>query len=406
MKRHRIFAVALCIVFAIILSACAAGTNIAQTPKQNQSDLENSPAAPPSATAEIIQPTETPDPYDIRVREIMANMSLTDKICQLIAIRPEVLGGSYPTVNISDEIKEKLRDYPVSGIILTIVNLKTREQTLNLASELQAASKIPLFIAADEEGGKVSRLMKVLGTTKFNSMYSYKAEGSETAYQNALTIGTDMLSCGFNTNFAPVADVWTNPANKVIGERAYSDDYQEAADLVSAAVRGFSDSGIVSCIKHFPGHGDTEEDSHVEAAILNKDKEELFSGELIPFINGINAGADMVMMGHITVPAIDSKPASMSRAIVTDLLREELSYSGVIVCDSVEMGAVADIKEPERCLEILKAGVDIILGVSDSEQTVEHIKAAAEKGEYSLDDLDLSVYRVLMLKAKKGIIPL
>ena len=128
MKRHRIFAVALCIVFAIILSACAAGTNIAQTPKQNQSDLENSPAAPPSATAEIIQPTETPDPYDIRVREIMANMSLTDKICQLIAIRPEVLGGSYPTVNISDEIKEKLRDYPVSGIILTIVNLKTREQ--------------------------------------------------------------------------------------------------------------------------------------------------------------------------------------------------------------------------------------------------------------------------------------
>lgn len=268
----------------------------------------------------------------------------------------------------------------------------------------QSYSKIPLIISADEEGGNVGRLMYKLGTTFIHSMYSYKDEGPETAYQNALTIGTDMVSCLFNTDYAPVADVWTNPANTVIGDRAYSDDFEQAAELVASAVQGFTDAGVVCCLKHFPGHGDTDTDTHEGAAVVNKSLEELRAGELLPFISGIEAGADMVMIGHITVTALDEVPATISEAVISGLLREELGWDGVVITDSLDMGAMAGYDNGEVCVRFIEAGGDILLGVPDLAAAVSAVEAAVSEGRLTEQRLDESVQRILELKIEHGII--
>lgn len=224
-------------------------------------------------------------------------------------VRPEVLTGESPVTAAGETTRLALETYPVGGLIYSVDNLVTQEQTREMITNTQSYSKLPLFISADEEGGNVGRLMYKLGTTWVNSMYSYKDEGADTAYANAKTIGTDMVSCLFNTDFAPVADVWTNPENTVIGDRAYSDDFEQAAELVASAVRGFTDSGVICCLKHFPGHGDTSTDTHEGAAVVSKSLDELRAGEFLPFISGIEAGADMVMIGHITVTSVDPEPA-------------------------------------------------------------------------------------------------
>lgn len=295
-------------------------------------------------------------------------------------------------------------EYPVGGLIYSVDNLVTQEQTREMIENTQSYSKIPLIISADEEGGNVGRLMYKLGTTFIHSMYSYKDEGPETAYQNALTIGRDMVSCLFNTDYAPVADVWTNPANTVIGDRAYSDDFNEAAELVASAVRGFTDAGVVCCVKHFPGHGDTAADTHEGAAVVDKSLDELRAGELLPFISGIEAGADMVMIGHITVTALDDVPSTISEAVITGLLREELGWDGVVITDSLDMGALAGHDNGEVCVRFIEAGGDILLGVPDLAAAVSAVEAAVNEGRLTEQRIDESVLRVLSLKIEHSII--
>ena len=208
-----------------------------------------------------------------------------------------------------------------------------------------------------------------------------------------------MRALHFNTDFAPVADVWTNPNNTVIGDRAYSDDFDQASELVAAAVQGFHDAGVICSLKHFPGHGDTDTDTHSGAATVDKTVDELMDGELKPFISGMEAGADMVMVGHITMTAIDPEhPASLSREVVTGLLREQLGWDGLVITDGLEMGALSAWSEGERCVLALEAGVDILLGVSDIPGAVEAITQAVENGELSEARIDESVLRILGLK--------
>lgn len=387
------------VVCAALISGCGASPSEASSSPAAVQTEEPTPT--PSPTPE---PTPTPNPTVQRAEEILSGMTLRDKLCQLMVIRPEALGGEQPTTSADEAALAALAEYPVGGFVFTLDNLETVEQTLGMINGFQGASEIGLLICADEEGGNVARLMYKLGTTWFNSMYSYRSEGASTAYGNALTIGGDMLSCGFNTDFAPVADVWTNPSNTVIGTRAYSDDYSEASELVSAAVGGFRDSGVICTLKHFPGHGDTSADTHTGAAIVTKSLDELRAGELLPFVAGINAGADMVMMGHMTVTALDAdNPASMSYAVVTGLLRGELGYDGVIITDALEMGALADMSEGEKCLRCLRAGVDIVLAPSDLAETVVYLEQAVADGELDASQIDASVMRVLIMKLGHGV---
>ena len=395
MKILRKAAVCFALIFALALSAC--GQAPAVTLPDPDADVTSTPEPTP-------EPTPTPDPVKVRAEELLSGMTLREKLCQLMIVRPEVLTGESPVTAAGETTRLALETYPVGGLIYSVDNLVTQEQTREMITNTQSYSKLPLFISADEEGGNVGRLMYKLGTTWVNSMYSYKDEGADTAYANAKTIGTDMVSCLFNTDFAPVADVWTNPDNTVIGDRAYSDDFEQAAELVASAVRGFTDAGVICCLKHFPGHGDTSTDTHEGAAVVSKSLDELRAGEFLPFVSGIEAGADMVMIGHITVTSVDPEPATISKAIITDVLRGELGWDGVVISDSLDMGALAGYDNGEVCVKFLEAGGDILLGIPDIETALTALEAAVTDGRLTESRIDESVQRVLELKISHGII--
>lgn len=395
MKILRKAAVCFALIFALALSACGAAPGV--TLPDPDADVTSTPEPTP-------EPTPTPDPVKVRAEELLSGMTLREKLCQLMIVRPEVLTGESPVTAAGETTRLALETYPVGGLIYSVDNLVTQEQTREMISNTQSYSKLPLFISADEEGGNVGRLMYKLGTTWVNSMYSYKDQGADTAYSNAKTIGTDMVSCLFNTDFAPVADVWTNPENTVIGDRAYSDDFEQAAELVASAVRGFTDAGVICCLKHFPGHGDTSTDTHEGAAVVSKSLDELRAGEFLPFVSGIEAGADMVMIGHITVTSVDPEPATISKAIITDVLRGELGWGGVVISDSLDMGALAGYDNGEVCMKFLEAGGDILLGIPDIETALTSLEAAVTDGRLTESRIDESVQRVLELKISHGII--
>lgn len=390
---------AVCLILSLLLALSACGT-APEEPALPSPDAEGVATPAPTPTPE---PTPTPDPVLTRAEELLAGMSLREKLCQLMIVRPEVLTGESPVTAAGETTRLALEQYPVGGLIYSVDNLVTQEQTREMIENTQSYSKIPLIISADEEGGNVGRLMYKLGTTFIHSMYSYKDMGEDTAYQNALTIGTDMVSCLFNTDFAPVADVWTNPANTVIGDRAYSDEFGQASELVAAAVRGFTESGVICCVKHFPGHGDTSTDTHEGAAVVDKSLEELRGGEFLPFEAGIEAGVDMVMVGHITVTAVDDEPATISHEVITGLLREELGWDGVVVTDSLDMGALAGYEIGEVCVKYLKAGGDIMLGIPDLAAALTALETAVTEGRLTEQRIDESALRVLMLKLSHGV---
>ena len=390
---------AVCLILSLLLALSACGT-APEEPALPSPDAEGVATPAPTPTPE---PTPMPDPVLTRAEELLAGMSLREKLCQLMIVRPEVLTGESPVTAAGETTRLALEQYPVGGLIYSVDNLVTQEQTREMIENTQSYSKIPLIISADEEGGNVGRLMYKLGTTFIHSMYSYKDMGEDTACQNALTIGTDMVSCLFNTDFAPVADVWTNPANTVIGDRAYSDEFGQASELVAAAVRGFTESGVICCVKHFPGHGDTSTDTHEGAAVVDKSLEELRGGEFLPFEAGIEAGVDMVMVGHITVTAVDDEPATISHEVITGLLREELGWDGVVVTDSLDMGALAGYEIGEVCVKYLEAGGDIMLGIPDLAAALTALETAVTEGRLTEQRIDESALRVLMLKLSHGV---
>ena len=366
------------------------------------------PTAPAGDPASRIVPEEnltshlvehTPQ-NSVLAEEYLKKLTLREKICQLIIASNESTYGPN---------EDFYKEYPVGGLILFAEDLVSIERTINRIRYWQSytdASGMRLFISVDEEGGSVQRVAKALGTTHLSPMYDYHEEGYGTALQNAQTIATDLHSLGFNLDFAPVADTWSNPENRVIAKRAYSQDYDEAAWLVRGAVKGFHRGGIMCTVKHFPGHGDTKEDSHAGTAYCYKSREELYAGELKPFISGINAGADMVMVGHITVPALDEElPASLSPTIINGLLREELGYQGVVITDSLSMGAITNKYGAGKvAVMALQAGGDILLCQSQIKDVVAAVEKAVADGTLSEERINESVLRVLKLKEKYGLL--
>lgn len=335
---------------------------------------------------------------------LLDGMTTQEKICQLLIVHPEALTGGGTVTGMTDELAAALRAYPVGGVLLSAGNMTSGEQLAALTATLSNGCKTAPLISVDEEGGRVARLMNTVGTTKLGSMYSYRAQGTQGAHDNAQTIARDIAAYGFNTDFAPVADVWTNKRSNAIGDRAYSDDYDEAAELVAAAVKGFHDGGVICCLKHFPGHGSTKTDSHDGAATVDKTLPQLRQEDLKPFMSGIAAGADMVMVGHLTVPTMDDVPASLSRKIVTNLLRYDLGFRGVIVTDGLQMQALAQYADGEKAVLALAAGNDMLLEISDVPGTVAAIEKALVDGTLTQAALDQSVLRILQLKLAHGIV--
>lgn len=369
-------------------------------------DVTESGTTTEEQTADSQETTEvTEEEKPSLVDETLAGMTLHEKVCQMMFVTPEELTGEDGVTVAGDATRQALENYPVGGIVYFAKNLESQDQVKEMIDNSQKYSSIGLFVATDEEGGVVNRLMDTVGTTYIGSMYYYKDDGDETAYENAYTIANDMSALGFNLDFAPVADVWSNPDNTVIGERAYSDDYAHAAELVGNAVKGFNDGGVMCTLKHFPGHGDTAEDSHYSSAYVHRTKEEIMADEMQPFRSGIEAGAEFVMVGHLIVPDIDEVPATLSYKIATGILRDELKFEGVAITDSFEMESIADNYSVDDAVVMsVKAGMDMILQPKDMASAVNSIEQAVADGELSEDRIDESVRRILTLKESRGLL--
>ena len=369
-------------------------------------DVTESGTTTEEQTADSQETTEvTEEEKPSLVDETLAGMTLHEKVCQMMFVTPEELTGEDGVTVAGDATRQALENYPVGGIVYFAKNLESQDQVKEMIDNSQKYSSIGLFVATDEEGGVVNRLMDTVGTTYIGSMYYYKDDGDETAYENAYTIANDMSALGFNLDFAPVADVWSNPDNTVIGERAYSDDYAQAAELVGNAVKGFNDGEVMCTLKHFPGHGDTAEDSHYSSAYVHRTKEEIMADEMQPFRSGIEAGAEFVMVGHLIVPDIDEVPATLSYKIATGILRDELKFEGVAITDSFEMESIADNYSVDDAVVMsVKAGMDMILQPKDMASAVNSIEQAVADGELSEDRIDESVRRILTLKESRGLL--
>lgn len=417
-RAPRIVRMVLCTIVVLAVAALAVWAG-----RQAISTLSPGPSPVPTASASLSVVPPTPEPSgtgaadptpaadpDAQLRAqaetLLANMSLHEKVCQLFVVYPEAITGVSATVSAGERTRKALEEYPVGGFLYDRKNMVSQEQLRTMLTAVQSYSKIPLILTCDEEGGRVNRLMSSVGTTWVGPMLDYQDQGPDTARSNAQTIASDMSALGFNMDLAPVADVWSNPDNTVIGDRAYSDDFEEAAELVAAAVEGFHTGGVATALKHFPGHGNTSTDSHYGAVFVERTLEELRSNELVPFQAGIDAGSDAVMVGHLIVSDIDDQPAPFSYKIVTELLREEMGFDGVVITDGLQMKAMTDqYSSAEIALRAVQAGVDLLLCPMNLEGAVDALTQAVEDGTISQARLDESVLRILTLKLETGIIP-
>lgn len=346
-------------------------------------------------------------------KDVLGKMSLREKVGQLFIVRPEALAENSnaetapATDRVDDAVISRIEEYPVGGIALFSRNITSAEQLPMFISDLQSSSKYPLFIAVDEEGGRVARI----ANSDFFNVASYKsmAEVGKTdnpakAEEVGRKIGFYLKKIGFNYDFAPVADVNTNPDNIVIGDRSYGNNPVTVGKMVSAQLDGLHKSGIIGTLKHFPGHGDTKDDTHSGYVSVNKSWDELKACELVPFISALDK-ADTIMVSHITVTSIDKLPSSLSYEIITRKLRNELGYNGVIITDSMAMGAVADSYTSDiAAVMAVKAGADIILMPESLEKSFNAVLNAVNSGEISISRIEESAERVLTLKAKYKII--
>ena len=331
--------------------------------------------------------------------------------------RPETLAPSIewdsyddlqvdPLQEVTEEMKSVNEKYPVGGVILYAWNIDDEKQLARIISDIRKLKGQPV-LCIDEEGGRIARIAK---NPNFDvEVIGPMGEIGETgdpknAYHAGNVIGTYLRKYGFDIDFAPVADVNTNPDNIIIGNRAFSDDPEVAAPMVTNYLQGLKDAGIVGCIKHFPGHGDTQNDSHTGYVQSLKSWEEMKDCEMVTFKAGIQWGCQLIMTAHIAVPKVTNSdiPSTLSSVVLQDKLRGELGYQNIIITDGMEMGAITKhYSSGEAAVRSIQAGVDIVLGPKDFIEAFDAVMAAVEAGTITEDRINQSVRRIL--KLKKGL---
>ena len=351
-----------------------------------------------------------------KVEEQLAKMTLREKVGQMFYVRMETLDTTIHWNTYADlqenpllEVNQTMRDvnanYPIGGLILYAWNIDDEAQLAKLIPQIRALNGHPL-LCIDEEGGRVSRLANNpnFNVKKYESMAAIGATGDpNNAYECGNTIGTYLHRYGFDIDFAPVADVNTNPENIIIGARAFSDDPQVAAKMVTSYLQGLDDAGVTGCIKHFPGHGDTKVDTHFGYASTQKTWAEMLDCEMVTFKAGIAWGCQLVMTAHIGAPKVTGSdvPSTMSPIILQDKLRGELGYQNIIITDGMEMGAITQqYTSAEAAVGSIQAGVDIVLGPKNLVEAFDAVMAAVEKGTITEERINQSVRRILKLKMK------
>ena len=393
MTNRNLLALILLIVFT--LTGCQTAAVPAPAPEAAPTAAVPSPESTPTPA---LTPVPEPDP----LAEQLAAMTVEEKVGQLLI-------GGFEGTEIGDQATRQ--EYQVGGLILYGRNIAGAGQLVTLTNGLKALNGdgIPLFLSIDQEGGGVDRMPPEVRRTP--GAYCVGQTGSVPAAQSyGDVLAAECAAFGLNLDFAPVLDVWSNPGNTVIGQRAFSADARTVAGLGPAAARRMMDQGVIPAVKHFPGHGDTAVDSHVGLPVVDKSPEELEETELIPFRAAIqSAGTDgqvpAVMVAHILLTQLDpERPASLSPAVVTGLLREELGFAGAVLTDDLTMGAVTQSYGlGEAAVLAVEAGCDILL-VCHGQDSVPAVRTAlleaVASGRITAERLDESVYRILRLKTE------
>lgn len=348
-----------------------------------------------------VQPTKE-ELLDEIVDARISEMTLEDKVAGLFLVNPESITGVTTAVKAGEGTKEALEKYKVGGLVYFAKNIQSAEQIKEMLANTASYSATPLFLAVDEEGGRVTRLASTLKLEDVGPMATIGATNDPSqAYAAMQKVGGYLKEHGFNLNFAPVADVLTNPDNKDIGDRSFGSDPSAVASMVTSAASGLKDSGIISCIKHFPGIGAASGNTHTGLVVVDRSLEELRSVELVPYQAAIEAGVPMIMVGHISLPQIigDNTPATMSSAILSQLLRADLGFNGVIITDAMNMQAITDYYgADEAAIMALKAGADMILMPEDFELAWKGVIAAVQDGTIAEERINDSLKRVYRIK--------
>lgn len=402
-------------------------------PKQPETVVENrqmptvTPSAAPEATPEAT-PIVTPEPIEEEPEELLvthelpgvtprikeavekklSEMTLEEKAAQLFFITPDALVETTGVRAAGERTKKAFTKYPVGGLIFFDENIKDPGQMQSITEGLTRFSEERLgvipFLGVDEEGGSVVHLANkspFMQQNIGNMSEIAKTQNPEKAYQAGSTIGGYMAQSGLNLDFAPVADLLINPDNAIAKERSFGADAQLNAQMTAKAVEGFLAEGISPVLKHFPGHGATDQDSHNGTAVSMRTIEELRKEELLPFQAGIEAGAQFVMAGHISLPNVNQEdvPASLSRYFLQEILRKELGFTGIIITDAMNMKAITDYySSGGGAVKAIQAGADMILMPENFSTAYQAILDAVNRGAISMERLDESVGRILTVK--------
>lgn len=416
-------AVVVLTVFAMIVALVVAGAvfGISKLMSgRNHTPVNGNAGADTQATetqeTESIPQTEEPeatetqtvvDPLVEQAAQIVSGMTLEEKVAQMFFITPEALTGYGQVTVAGDATNEAYQKYPVGGLIYNSQNLVDIDQTKTMMAKMQqyADSRIslPVFLGVDEEGGSVTRIAsnEAYGITNVNNMSDIGATGdTQNAYQAGVTIGTYLSDLGFNLDFAPVADVLT-VSDSVIGNRSFGTDSELVASMALSELQGLESMGIQGVMKHFPGHGGVSGDSHSGAVSTDKSLEELFASELVPFQRAIDGGAEFLMVGHIAAPNVtgDDTPASLSKVMITDVLRTQMGYQGVVITDAMNMTAItANHAADEAAVLAVNAGADMILMPEDFGKAYNGVIDAVNNG--TIDEYRINEAVVRIVKAK------
>lgn len=329
-----------------------------------------------------------------KIDNIMNNMSIEQKIGQMIILNSNK--------NIVDnELKELINNNNPGGFILMKDNITTYDNTKKFVSDLKENTDIPLIISIDEEGGNVQRLRYITDVNSINIPYMYylgKTNNESLAYRVGEVIAEELKTIGVNVVYAPVVDIYSNKNNTVIGKRSFGENKDIVSLMANSVANGIESKNVIPTYKHFPGHGDTDVDSHTSLPIINKTYEELKELELTTFSSAINNNAKLIMVGHIALPNItgDNTPATLSKKLITDILKNDMKYDGLVITDALNMGALTKTYTNEEIyIKVIDAGVDILLMPKDYNEAIDIIK-----NNISEERINESVKKILYFKYK------
>lgn len=391
-----------------VLRLMKAGQGAGQKEQENQelideilaSETEIPSLEPtPEPEPEVVEPTWE-EKLDAYVDAIILEMPLEDKVAGLFVVIPEAITGVGAAVQAGDGTRQALESNPVGGIIYFKQNIKSEEQLKEMLANTVQYARYPLFLAVDEEGGVVSRIGSTIGT-KMDGAGDIGATGDpENAYQAGLTIGASLAGLGFNLDFAPVADL-ANVEGSIMAGRAYGADAATASPFVTSMMRGLEEQNVTACLKHFPGIGSTAQDPHDGRAFSDRTEEQFWAEELAVFQAGIDSGANMIMVSHMAAPALtgDNEPSVFSRVLVTDILRNQMGFQGVVITDALSMSAISEYYGAEEAaIMAVLAGCDMLLMPEDYGKAYQGVLEAVRNGNIDEERINDSLRRIYRIK--------